>query len=301
MKMRKVAAKFEKSPLEFFNAETQSFEPTKFKANVSTVDRFLSNYNRPLRRRLLHHDPAMPLPHSRIIRTVDTGEVYLVGETRKDGDGRIYNGCTLLHLSTPNDSKSAGLADVIRKVPLGPVTDPGWLEPKRMFTCYADTEMMTQLKERDVFDLHLNSSVVFFPASVALERYDLIRLNGRILRVSMAYPDSGFVMARVVEEDDDRVNIIYTPRESTGRTYDTATRKMVGGSRDYRVTVQVIKNHDFADWNKESQDYLDLVISHGHIGVIPSSGDKVQVGGRQREVKSVDVDVAVRQYRLRVV
>lgn len=307
MNPRRLYAKFQDTPVWAYLEDTHTFSPGDFaetpKINISPVDQFLSNFNRPTRRRMMRCAPEFELPPSLTIQDMGTGNIFLIGEPRTDQiRGIPYVSSYLLHLVTPVPGGSAGLAEVIRKEPKGPKEDPGWLQPSLVAYTYMDVEVAAVVHETQVEEVYENSVLIFMPRSVVVQRFDLIYIHDRRYRVSTMYADSGLHIAKCFEEDDDRVDVIY--RRSAGgqpRKFDADKGEFISLDQDYHVTVRFVKNHNFASWDSESQDYKDLVVDYAHIGFKPAPKDHIVIDDVTYEVKVVDTDPASRQYRMRVV
>lgn len=318
MDPRDLHARFEDINIEWWDEASGAFTLTPYTCRLMTKDRFLSQFNLPPRRRMIHHDPKMLLPPSRVIRFEATGEVFLIGDHPGIDmvTNKPYAALTTLHTVTPDPYSSGAKATITRMAPEGTANDPGWLQPQDLGPYFCDLANAAVVHETDVVDVYSNSYLVYLPSSVTLRRYDLIstynfeltaqygadvvKRNSKQLRVQSVYADSGFHVAKCLEAHEDRVNVIYL-RSNVERTFDPVTRRMVGGPYEYKVTVQFAKNHDFAAWSAESQDYKDLIIEVDNIGFRPASQDKVSIDGITYEVKTVDLDRTSRQYRLRVV
>ena len=296
-------ARFQDTPIAWYDPDTDSFDDTEHLIDISTVDQFLSNFNRPTRRRMMRCKPDMPLPDSLTIKDLGTDNIFLIGEPRTDQLAATrYVSSYLLHLVTPIEGGSAGLAKVVRKQVKGPKEDPGWLVPETIATSYMDVEVAAVTHESGVEEVYENSVVIFMPRSVNVKRFDMIYLNDRIYRVFTMYSDSGLHIAKCFEESDDRINVlIRRSAEGKPRRYNADTGEFEGNDADYKVTARFVKNHNFAAWDNESQNYKDLVIDYDNIGFKPAAQDHILVDGVTFEVKVVDVDPAERQYRLRVV
>lgn len=303
MNPKRLYGRFQNVPISWYDNVQHDYLLTSDKVSISVVDQFLSNFNRPTRRRMMQCDPEMEFGESLTLRDEGTGNLFIVGEPRSDQmRSTPYVSSYLLHLVTPVPGGSAGLAQVIRKVAKGPKENPGWLEPELHARTYMDVEVAAVVHETGVEEVYENSVLVFMPRSVTVKRFDLIYINDREYRVSTMYADSGIHIAKCFEEADDRINVLYRrSAEGKPRHYDAELGEFVSTDEDYKVTVRFVKNHNFASWDAESQNYKDLVIEYDNIGFRPTSKDHVIIDGLTFEVKVVDIDPAERQYRLRIV
>lgn len=299
MHLGAIAERWANEPLEAFNETTLEFEPAEFEGRISLVDRFLSNFNRPLRRRMLHYSPSAKLPGSYTFRHTDTGHVYLIGQRRDDSDsGEGYHALAVCHLVTDEGAgSSSGLAKVFRKEPVGPADDPGWLVEGQVANHWADLEFRTSLNDPDLAQTRLESFFMWMPRHATLEKMDFIELKGERYRVTDRYSDSGFMMARVDREDDYRVDLVV--RVGQERVYDRELMRYVDVPQRFNVTMLLDAEHDFGSWVDDSQDYLTLAVDERHIGFRPEPGMIIEHEGRDRTVRYVHHYRGERQYKLR--
>lgn len=300
MYLRALAERWVNEPMEVFDEATQTFSASPIVGRVSLVDRFLSNFNRPLRRRMLHHAPDVDFPASRTLRVTATGDVYLVGQPREDSDaGQEYHALSVCHLVTDNGpGSSAGLATVRRNAPAGPANDPGWLVESVIGYHYVDIEFRTSLNEQDLEQERRESFVMWLQQNADLKPHDFIDLHSRSFRVTDVYPDSGFMMARIDEEEDYLVDLVIKVNDST--TYDPNLRKYVATPQSYNVTGLLTSVNDFGAWVTDSEDYISLAINEDHIGFRPKSGMVISYDGVDRTVHHSHYSRGERQYKLRI-
>lgn len=299
MYLGEIASRWVNESLEAFDEATGLFVPDALTGRISLVDRFLSNFNRPLRRRMLHHRPEAVFPASLTIRHPDTGDVYLLGQRRDDSDaGADYHGLTVCHLVTDiGPGGSAGLATIHRKAPVGPADDPGWLVESAVASHYSDLEFRSSLNEADLEDHRIESFVVWLPRHADLQKQDFLELKGVRYRVTDVFPDSGFLMARVDHEADHRVDLVITVE--TAKVYDPTLVRWVATPRSYAVTALLDASHDYASWASDSVDHILLAIEVDHIGFTPKPGMTVTYDGRERTMRHVHYYQGERQYKVR--
>ncbi len=300
MGIRRSALRWCNEPIEAWDETTQTWVPDFLRARIDLVDRFLSNFNKPTRRRQLFaaHDAVMP--GSLIIRHPGTLDVYLVGATRVDArKGKPYVGVTILQLATDAPGGSSGLAKITRKVPMGPPSDPGWLVETEILTTYVDLEFRTSSNEPDTHELKIENFLFYLTRNHQLQMWDYIHLHGKSYRVIDFFPDSGFSSGRMDEEEDTRVDMILRDK-AVDKTYDKVQQKWVGGPRDYNVTGVIIRDEGFAVWTDESEDYFTVYFQREHLGVVPEATTMSLIyQGRERVVRQVTTQSGGRQWELR--
>lgn len=302
MYLNRIAERHAQEPFEAFDEASLSFVPSALAGRVGLVDRFQSIYNKPLRRRTLYHSPDQEFPASGTIRSTITGDVYLLGQRRPDARPHLghYHDITTLHRVTDEgECSSSGLAELYRRVPEGPADDPGWLVEKLVAHHYVDLEFRTSSNEQDAYDTKIMNYTAHFPSGAKLFRHDGVKLHGRVFRVIDHYPDSGFMLARMDEEADHRVNLLI--HRKSGTRFDQDAMRYVSEERSYKVTAEVVTNYDMAEWLDDTQSYIDVVVEQDHIGFAPEAGDIVELDGRRRTVKRVSTQAGERQYRLRCI
>lgn len=296
MYLGNIAHRWVNENLEAFDEATGTFVPDAMVGRISLVDRFLSNFNRPLRRRMLHYAVDTELPKSRTIRNPATGATYIIGQERTDSDDNVaYHSMAVCHLTT--ESVTSGLCQVYRKSPKGPADNPGWLVEENVGQHYTDLEFRTSLNEPDLEDTRVESFVLWVPVQADLEDYDFVELHDRTYRVTDRFFDSGFLMARVDEEADYRINVVIEHGEST--VFNPDTMKYEQTKKSSNVTVTLMSDYDFSNWASDSSDYLDMFVEEKHIGFRPKPGMSIVYDGTSRVIRYAKYHKGERQYKIR--
>lgn len=301
MKLKKIALKFCNEKMEAWDPATETFTPDAFRARIDLTDRFLSNFNRPTRRRMMFADNEVVFPASRICRHPGTKDVYLMGVTRQDArNGQAYLGLTILQLVTDEPGGTAGLATITRRVAVGPPEDPGWLVDTVFARTYIDTEFLTSTDETETTDLRIERYVAFLPMSVQPQEWDFLTLHGVQYRVLDTFSDSGFFSLRIDHEKDYRSNFIVTV---TTRVMDKGTHKYVTTPRDYQVTGMMEKSTSVALWATDSEDAKTVYFDADHFptGIFDKPDVMtISLDGVSRAVKSVETQSGNRQFKMRL-
>lgn len=209
-----------------------------FFGDFAPIDRFLSNFHRPMQRRMLHSHPDEDLPASRVIRNKVTGEVYLLGQTRKDDDGtETYAKITVAHMTY---NGSSGLAVVTRKIPDNgrPAATIGELIDSTVGNYYVSVEYRTSLENSGNDSLYDDRFILFAPEPLNIQADDIIELLGETYTVNSPYKDSEFTCALMIREPEDRVTGTYRRKTDT---YSTVTGVVTKAYDDYLVTCTVNK------------------------------------------------------------
>lgn len=299
MFLDEIASEHINEPMEAWNEGDNTFSPGAFQGRIGPTDRFLSNFNKPLRRRMLFLRADEPLPDSNVFRHPGTGDVYIVGQRRGDTlKGAHYLDLRVCHLVTDEGTGSSGLATLTRKAPAGPSNDPGWLVETELGVTYVDLEFRTSANEPDMHEVKVENYYAFAPIQWQLKPWDFIELHGVKYRVVDTFNDSGFAGLRVDEESDTRVDFVCHLQGA--RAYDNVTHQWTDNATSYNVTGRVAKSHDFSHWLSESEPYMDVVIEADHIGFVPKPDTlELEYQGKRRRVSQVDTSPNAEQYRLR--
>lgn len=301
MNLKKAALRSCKEKMEAWDPVTETFIPDAFRARIDLTDRFLSNFNRPTRRRMLFADSEAVFPESRVCRHPGTKDVYMMGVTRKDAlGGNPYVGLTILQLVTDEPGGSAGLATIYRRVPMGPPEDPGWLVNSVFARTWVDTEFLTSNDETYTTDLRIERYVAFLPMPVQPEEWDFLVLHGVEYRVLDTFSDSGFFSLRIDHEKDYRSDFVLS---HTTRVMDRTTRQYVDTVKKYNVTGMLEKVTSVALWATDSEDAKTVYFNADHFPVgIAEKVDQmtISLNGVERQVRAMESQAGSRQFKMRL-
>lgn len=299
MHLSKIAAKRITGVMEAWDESTETFVPAAFLGRIDLTDRFLSNFNKPLRRRMLFSEPETVFPVSRTFRHPGTKDVYVLGQTRGDAQsGEHYLNLTVCQLVTDTPYGSSGLAVITRRAPAGPADNPGWLVPQELGKAFIDLEFRTSANEPDMYETKVENYFAFLPSHWDLQPWDFLELHGIRYRVVDTFADSGFSGLRVDREPDTRIDFVLHTQGA--RVYDPATHRYVTTPSTYQVTGVMLKYHEFSTWRSDTEDYIDVSIEVDHIGFRPDANTMaLEFEGRKRTITQVSTQPGERQYRLR--
>ena len=269
MDLAAAATYFCTTSLEAYVPASDTWLDEDLEGNIVPTDRFITIYNRPAHLRQLTYTVGASLPASGILRNPATGEIYLVGQTREDTrGGTVYVGTVLLHLVT---GYAGAKADLHRKAPVGPGNDPGFIVDSVVTKSYFDVELRSASEVDDQVASSRGEFLMWTAATVPLNPWDFVQINSDWYRVHQVYFDSGFQMARVFKEDDDRENLVYK-RKTSGYNADTG---VAGGYTSYNITglIDTSDLYRFDDAGIAPNE-VDLRVLTGHIGLTPSVSDE---------------------------
>lgn len=299
MNLKEISLRKAHEPMEAWDEATEAFVPNSFLGRIDLTDRFLSNFNKPTRRRMLFADDQTVFPASNVFRHPGTLDVYLLGITRKDAiGGEPYVGLTMCHLVTDDQNGSSGLATITRKLPAGPPGDPGWLVDTQVARCFTDMEFRTSANEPGTTDLKIENYYAYVPRHVQCQAWDFLTLHGKTYRVVDTFADSGLSGLRIDHEEDTRLNFVL---HTLGpRTYDQTTHAYTDSPAQFNVTGVLENYNDFSLWVTDTEKYMDVYFEAEHLPFPPEPGKAwLEIDGTRRAVKSVSTQSGQRQYKLR--
>lgn len=303
MKLRKIAEKYITEEMEAWDPATETWLPAAFIGRIDLTDRFLSNFNKPTRRRMLFARVDEVFPESRTFRHPGTHDVYLLGTTRKDArGGKEYLGLTILQLVTDLPGGSSGLATITRKVVQGPPENPGWLVDTVFAKSYIDTEFLSSSEEEGTTDLRIERYNAYLPLQVQPQEWDFITLHNVKYRVLDTFADSGFFALRIDHEGDYRSDFVL--HVGGKRTMNNTTHEYEGGQSTYNVTGVMEKEVEAALWASDTNTYRTVYFEEEHLpfGIDVRGKDVwLELNGVKKQVKSVETQSGNRQYTLRVI
>jgi hypothetical protein len=302
MKLKKIAGKYITEKMDAWDPVTETWLPNYFLGRIDLTDRFLSNFNKPTRRRMMFTVPEVSFPPSLTIRHPGTHDVYIIGTTRRDArSGEQYNALTILQLVTDLPGGSSGLATITRKVVQGPPENPGWLVDTVFAKSYIDTEFLSSTDEVGTTDLRIERYNAYLPLNVQPQEWDFITLHGVKYRVLDTFADSGFFALRIDHEKDFRSNFVL--HVGGKRVMNPVTHEYESTPTSYNVTGVTENEIEAALWASDTNSYRTVYFERDHLPFgIDIRGKDVwlEMNGVKRQVKSVQTQSGERQYVLRV-
>lgn len=302
MKLKKIAARNFTERLDAWDPVTETWVPNSFLGRIDLTDRFLSNFNKPTRRRMLFTSDDVVFPASLTIRHPGTKDVYLLGTKRTDArDGNPYVALTILQLVTELPGGTSGLATITRKVVQGPPDNPGWLVDTVLAKSYIDTEFLSSTDEVATTDLRIERYNAYLPLNVQPQEWDFIELHGVKYRVLDTFADSGFFALRIDHENDYRSDFIL--HVGGKRVMNPVTNEWEQSPSSYNVTGVMEKAVDAALWATDTTSYRTVYFDRDHLPFkVDLSGKDLwlELNGVRKAVKTVETQAGNRQYTMRV-
>lgn len=253
---------------------------------LETTDRFLSNFNRPTRKRMLYIDFDEDLEAYDVVRHKMTGEIYLLGVERRDQQaGKPTVQLLICHLATPG--KSAGLATVQRSTVVGTGDDLGWVEMVEGGEAYVDLELRTTSVEPGSKETEVGRYYCFSEAQKDFFPGDRLELNGVPYVVDDAAYDSGFRMLRLTARDVHWVNSVFT-WQGAERIYNRDTGQFESQTFTRNVSgLWVSDSNSYEGFSHPGTDSTSFRVQKAHIGFTPMPGMKIDIEGREWTIMAV--------------
>ena len=287
MKLAKAANYFDKEQFSVYDSKNKVWDYQEISGRLLPVDRFLSNFSRPLHRRMLVCDVDTVIPASGTIRSEATQEIYIVGQGRFDAySNNPYQALYMAHMVT---GKAGGLATVTRREAVGPVSDPGHLVTRIVGEFYMDVELRGATPEEGTEHLMAGQYFLMAPPECELQEWDYVELNGKNYRVEEDYFDSGLTFSRVIQTEDDRVDLVYV--STTAFAYDSASGTATETTVPYNVTGSVLGYKTVsADSNQVSENTFKVVIPTENIGFEPKPRETITIDSSTHVILQVSRD-----------
>lgn len=184
-----------------FMAEDGTFSNTPdLHARISLADRFLSNFHKPLQRRMLLTKPEDPMPSTCVMRHDITGQVYIVGQERYDTDGSsAYERLHVLHLVS---NESSVFTNVIKYQKADDAKDTDMvLAPKDLGKFHISLEYQSSRTEK-YSDGEQSSRMIFYASARLLSVADEMcefEYNHKTWSIKQVFYDSGFASGVLID------------------------------------------------------------------------------------------------------
>lgn len=300
MDLRRISKHFDSEEFEYLDPVTRLWGNT-FEGRLAATDRFLSNFNRPTRKRMLYTDFDMDLSQVDVIRHKITGDVYLIGVARRD-TFKLAKTTQLLicHMVTPN-GLSAGLASVTRPTVTGVGDDLGWVQMLPAGEAYVDLELRATSREPGSKDTEIGMYYAWTESYWNFKDGDRIDLNGQHYIVEETAYDAELQHLRVISRDQYYIDVVF--EIGTARTFDRDLNRFVDAPQTRNVSGYLVTLHDSNDgYDSDVSDHAELRIRTDHIGFTPLPGMKVKllVNNKTYSVRFVEQSEHRKQWIVRL-
>jgi len=280
------------------SAEPATSRKNKF--HLFDVDRFLSIYNRPVRRRQISHEPGAIFPSTGVVRNPADGAVYILGADRTDTDGSL----TIETLTTLHEVGQTGTVTRRQLSATATPEDPGWLDQVQVGEFYFDSELRTVTEESEQAGEFVGKYFTFTNCS-DLQPNDVLTIGQDSYIVEAPYKDAGFNSARVAKLKDCRQDVVINKQQSTAGVtsskYDPHNPTASSTSTDpepFNVTAWIGSSMSEPATAMTAADELRVFIDKTAIGFRPTASHSVVVDGVEWSVEDVKYSHQFEQYRL---
>lgn len=291
MELADIAGYFDHQSFDGYSPQT-GWEPNVLQGQLRIADTFVSIWNRPTRRRMLFVTPDNEPQHTVLRPSNAPQDIFLVGVVHRDTNfDTHYRSTVTLHYAS-------GVAEIVRREPVGPANNPGPAVDVVETITYADVELRSQRDDREADFYHDGNYFLFLPAGTPLEKRRFVRLNGVEYLVEEVYQDGGFLSARVTSRPDERITLTYYSA-TAAPSYNATTGQVTRPSTPYSVTARVnaFSAADSDGTNIQVGD-LEVSIQQTYLGVQPKPEDEVEVYGVRYRVLKVWQDPLRREWHL---
>jgi len=219
-----------------------SFTPWT-RGRLAPVDRFLSNFHKPLQRRMMFTDPKVEMPASGVVRIKATNEILLIGDSRIDSkDDVMFDKLSVLHTVS---NGAGGLTEYFNY-------ETSTLDPTNVVAnnigktslgqIYLAVEFLSAKSEREGDEAYQSKLILFSPKNTPLKRNGTFTLNGISYVVVQPYYDSGFSCAHVIRQVDSMQAVKYKVIDEVLSGYDVVTgvNNYVYNDHTYPATVDKV-------------------------------------------------------------
>ena len=230
MSIKRVAEK-RRSELLLSLSPDGTFKPWTY-GDLATVDRFLSNFHKPLQRRMLHIDPKTEIPETGVVLVKSTNEIYLISEPRDDAsDNESYDRlCVLHHVS----GTSGGAVEVFNyeRNDSKPTTSIAEYDKVSIGTVYLAIEYFSSKKAENSDEYYEGKFVIYSPTGTPLKKDSVFSFGGNNYKILQEYVDSSYSCALAIQQADDMQTIKYISIDS-GSGYDVSTGELTLNEVEY--------------------------------------------------------------------
>lgn len=280
----------------FYGLDRDTFPTTpRIEGRLGPVDRFLSIYSLPTKKRQLFLKPNTVLPVNGVIKHSKTGKIYLTGvarvDTRHDVDGGDpYVSICTVHEVGSTDFGFTGKATIKK---LSRDQTSGYLEYTEDGTCYADLEFRSTINDAATEKETLSGFFCWYQQDVEISQWDVLELGGVDYRVTDVYVEMGLRSCRVTNDANPFINATL---HTVSTVYNPNTFEYEATEIDENFTAILFSDVDKAAWAEGFKPRIQLNIPRMAITAVPVVGDKITYNGIQKVVKYVEHKAGDKQY-----
>ncbi len=256
------------------------------RGRIAPVDRFLSNFHKPLQRRMLFSDPKHTFPESGVLRLKSSQEIFLVGESREDGENdESFDRLTVLHVVS---NSSSGLTEYFNYRHDLADSLVGNIAKTSEGDFYVAVEYVSTKAMEAGDEAYQGKFFVYGPANIPFARDGVFEVLGKNYKVVQAFHDSGFSCAIVLEQPDDMVGIVYHQIDESASGYDVVTGSLTIGTIDHTLAATV----DHVRQDAHGYNHYDIFVKTHPLPVALIVGNNLTLpSGEKLTIRSKVEDV----------
>jgi len=247
------------------------------RGRLANVDRFLSNFHKPLQRRMLFTRPKDKLPPTGVIRLKATQEIFLVGASRQDSSNdAVFDRLSVLHVVSNDSSGIAEYFNYHHDLATPLVTSPVDIGKRSEGTFYLSVEYASTKGAESGDEAYQGKFLVYSQLTTPFKRDGIFTVNGSSYKVVQPFHDSGFSCAIVLQQKDDMVPIVYLAIDETTSGYNVTSG--VQTLNHTKITIAGTVDHTRTDAHNRStysvylkNDQLPVEITSGNSLLLPSN------------------------------
>lgn len=258
------------------------------KGDVANVDQFLSNFHKPLQRRMVHISPKVDLPESGVIKVKSTGQVYLISEPRDDAkNDEAFDRLCVLHLVS---GAAGGLVEFFNyeEDTTNPPAQQAKLSKVSLGNVWLSVEYMSARQAEMSDESYTGKFVVMAPLGTKINPDGVFTFKGNNYKIVQTFTDSSFSAGLALQQDDDMQDFTYHSIGS-GSGYDVETGAMTinennfvfSGAIDVESLSRREKNFNLFCKSKT----LPFEFQTGRYITIPN-GDRVRINATSKDTNA---------------
>lgn len=292
---------FKRETFEVWDAASDTFGPDVITGRKKRIDAFVSLWHRSSRRDHIYVLPGTPTANLAAMRSVTTGNVYLVSQSSErdtwQKNGNVYEVLLRCHKATsPSGGKAlhypvtvAGSGDDLGPVIIGPPV-AGW----------ADTELRSTGDAEDTVRVASNEYFLAYSRNFATNDGDYIETVGSTFLLMETNYDSGYLYARAKREQPLFHTVEFKIPSTTPAVFDPISGRMTGSSEVSRqVSAYVAEQTRSGSLPAHTlTERVTLYIYLRHIGFTPLLGHGVILNGVRYTIDGVRQNLDDKQWHL---
>lgn len=251
------------------------------------VDRFLSNFHKPLQRRMLFTDADVELPAIRVIKDPISDTIFLLGQSRID----VQDGKRLQRLSVCHDvsTENSGKVSYYNYDPIDPATALEGETGKVLVGDYFISVEYVSTKSAEFGDEAFQGKLLAYAQlDTPFKRDGTFSIGDKSYKVIQSYIDSGFSCAVVLEQEDDIQQVTIDLIDETTSRYDPVSGDKIHNFKPCRFPATV----DQQRMNDSGRTLYNVYVKlEGNTSSIKANSVATLQNGKKIRIKAVNEDL----------